>query len=350
MEKQNENKLTPILYFTGIFLLIAFVILAWISHSWLETEIASQLFAALAGAIIAAFITSILLRLQTQSQAKLIEGQAAIEQEKEKESKVYEEKLRIYQEFLKKLNDIIRDNKIEKEEVIDLQFQVSFIDMHTSSEHIKEISEHVANIVKNIKEPDENFSLLQELFDINNTFREELYKKKEEMPDRNRQIAVTNFKSIEIYQKNNSNENIGTYERIKQLMQNINASGFRQWLYGNHTLVHELYLNYNGKAFRKQPWENSLCCDSVFNDDGTISILLFLRKNTKEATKELLQDTIWKDYQNLEITEYGRCEIKTFGKNDSDEAIIRFFEKTLLPKMIEWREKHKGEYLLDNNG
>lgn len=350
MEKQKENKLTPILYFIGIFLLIAFIILAWISHSWLETEIASQLFAALAGAVIAAFITSILLRLQTQSQAKLIEGQAAIEQEKEKESKVYEEKLRIYQEFLKKLNEIIRDNKIEKEEVIDLQFQVSFIDMHTSSEHIKEISEHVANIVKNIKEPDENFSLLQELFDINNTFREELYKKKEEIPDRNRQIAVTNFKSIEIYQKGNSNNNTSAYERIKQLMQNIKAPGFRQWLYGNRTLVHELYLNYNGKTFRKQPWENSLCCDSVFNDDGTISVLLFLRKNTKEATKIMLQDNIWKDYQGLEVTEDGRCEIKTFSKDDSDEAVKDFFMNTLLPNMTKWRENHKCEYKIDDNG
>lgn len=350
METQKENRLTPVLYFIGIFLLIVFILLAWMSNSWKESEIASQLFAALAGAVIAAFITSILLRLQTQSQAKLIEGQATIEQEKEKESKIYEEKLRIYQQFLQKLNDIFRDNKIDKEEVIDLQFQVSFIDMHTSSEHIKEISEHVANIVKNINTPDENFSLLQEMFDINNTFREELYKKKEEIPDQNRQIAVTNFKSIEVYQKSNSNKSINAYERIKQLMQNINASGFRQWLYGDHTMVHELYLNYNGKVFRKQPWENSLCCDSVFNDDGSISVLLFLRKYTKEATEKLLQDDIWKDYQNLEVTKDGRCEIKTFAKGDSDEAIINYFEKTLLPKMTEWREKHKNDYLLNNNG
>ena len=351
MEKQNENKLTPILYFIGVFLLIAFIILAWISHSWLETEIASQLFAALAGAVIAAFITSILLRLQTQSQAKLIEGQASIEQEKEKEAKVYEEKLRIYQEFLHKLNEIIRDNKIDKEEVIDLQFQVSFIDMHTSSEHIKEISMHVANIVRNINNPNEDFNLLEEMFAINETFREELYKKQEtELSDGNKQNrtdAVDNFKSITVYEKGNSEESINIYEWIKKLKQNIKAPGFRQWIYGKRTLVHELFLNYDGEAFQKDPAENSICCDSVFNSDGTINVLLFLRKNKKEATKNLLSDDIWKEYQNLPITDNGRCEIKVFSKKDSENDIKEYLEKEIFPKMSNWREKHKDEYRID---
>ena len=347
MEKQNENKLTPILYFIGIFLLIAFIILAWISHSWLETEIASQLFAALAGAVIAAFITSILLRLQTQSQAKLIEGQATIEQEQEKESKVYEEKLRIYKEFIVKMNEIFRDKKIDEKEIIDLQFQVSYIDMHTSSEHIKTISEHVRNIVTNINNKKDEGVLLEELFAINQAFRAELYKDPDnnantEEIDQNRRSAVDNFKSF-VYGND-------AYAKAIELKEKIQAQGFRQWIYDKKTLVHELYLNWNGSAFRKQPWENSLCCDSVFNDDGTISILLFLRKNTKEATEKLLQDDIWKDYRNLAVSENGRCEIKTFSKIDTDEIIISFFEKTLLPKMTEWREKHKSEYLLDNNG
>lgn len=353
MEKQNKNKLTPILYFIGVFLLIAFIILAWISHSWLETEIASQLFAALAGAVIAAFITSILLRLQTQSQAKLIEGQAAIEQEIEKEAKVYEEKLRIYQEFLHKLNEIIRDNKIDKEEVIDLQFQVSFIDMHTSSEHIKEISKHVANIVRNINKPNEDFNLLEEMFAINETFREELYKKKEtelaEDNKQNRTDAVDNFKSITVYEKGNSVESINTYEWIKKLKQNIKAPCFRQWIYGKRTLVHELYLNFDGEAFRKDPAENSLCCDSVFNTDETISVLLFLRKNKKEATKNLLSDDIWKEYQDLPISDDGRCEIKVFSKRDSENDIKNFFENDLFPRMTQWREKHKNDYRIDKN-
>ena len=326
------------LYIAGGVLLVTFILLAWISHAWLGTEIASQLFAAIAGAIIAAFITAILLRLQTQSQG-----------EQEKESKVYEEKLRIYQEFLHKLNDIIRDNKIEKEEVIDLQFQVSFIDMHTSSEHIKEISEHVANIVRNINNPSEDFNLLEEMFAINETFREELYKKKEnelggDKSKQDRTDAVDNFKSIAIYEKGNSMENINAYERIKTFKQSIKAPGFHQWIYGKRTLVHELYLNYDGIAFKKDPKNrNTICCDSLFNDDGTISVLLFLRHNTKEATNKMLQDGIWKDFQNLTITNNGRCEVKTFSKNDSNDTISNFFMKDLLPKMIEWREKHKNE-------
>ena len=161
--------------------------------------------------------------------------------------------------------------------------------------------------------------------------------------------ALCNSQSVEMYPKEKYEESISTHDHIKQLMQNIDASGFRQWLYCGRTLVHELYLNYDGKTFIKQPWENSLCCDSVFHEDGTISVLLFLRKNTKEATSKMFQDAIWKDYQFLEITENGRCEIKTFNKTDNDETIINYFERNLFPKMKQWREEHKEEYRINRN-
>ena len=143
-------------------------------------------------------------------------------------------------------------------------------------------------------------------------------------------------------------ENINIYEWIKALKQNIKAPGFRQWIYGKRTLVHELYLNYDGEAFRKDPAENSLCCDSVFNSDGTISVLLFLRKNTKDATEKILSDLVWKEYQGLPVTDDGRCKIREFGKNDTDKDIKEFFEQVLFPKMREWRENHKDNFRIDN--
>ena len=53
----------------------------------------------------------------------------------------------------------------------------------------------------------------------------------------------------------------------------------------------------------------------------------FLRKNKKEATKDLLNDDIWKEYQNLPITDDGRCEIKVFSKKDSENDIKEYFEQ-----------------------
>lgn len=167
--------------------------------------------------------------------------------------------------------------------------------------------------------------------------------------NQNRCHAISNTISTEMYPKDKCEESICPHGQIKRLMQNIDASGFHQWIYNNHTLVHELYLNYDGITFKEQPRENSLCCDSVFDEDGTISVLLFLRKNTKEATSTMLQDTIWDDYQHLEITDNGRCEIKTFNKNDTDETITNYFTRTLLPKMKQWREVHKEENRIDKN-
>lgn len=313
------------LYIAGGVLLVTFILLAWISHAWLGTEIASQLFAAIAGAIIAAFITAILLRLQTQSQG-----------EQEKESKVYEEKLRIYQEFLHKLNDIIRDNKIEKEEVIDLQFQVSYIDMHTSSEHIKEISEHVANIVKNINNPSEDFNLLEEMFAINETFREELYKKKEtnivdEKIKQNRTDAVDNFKSIAIYEQGNSKESIKAYERIKTLKPKIEAQGFRQWIWKDTCLVHELYIDIKDGTYIKS--KNMIAVDFI-PEGSDYLILVFNRQNKVEENRKLAEG-IGLEFKPLENT--IRHLYKRIPQSTSDDDIVRIMAE-LLKKLKAYRD------------
>ena len=65
----------------GTILLFCFVLLAWLCGAWLDLEIASQLFAAIAGAIIAAIITMLLLK-----------GQSESEETKDKNIKIYEKK------------------------------------------------------------------------------------------------------------------------------------------------------------------------------------------------------------------------------------------------------------------
>ncbi len=57
----------------------------------------------------------------------LLTGQTSHEEEKEKNSKVFEKKLTIYQDFLQKLCDVIEDDEITKREAIQIEFATSYI-------------------------------------------------------------------------------------------------------------------------------------------------------------------------------------------------------------------------------
>ena len=86
---------------------VLFVIIAAISGAWPGKDVSAQFFSAMAGALVAAIITLFLLK-----------GQTAVEADRQKDSKVFEEKLRIYQEFLRKLCDVVKDQKITPDEEI----------------------------------------------------------------------------------------------------------------------------------------------------------------------------------------------------------------------------------------
>lgn len=125
----------------------------------------------------------------------LLSNQQESEEAKEKNIKVYEEKLRIYQEFLNCLYDVIKDGKVTNEEAIRLQFQTSYITMHTESEQIKNIAEQVKNIVNDVKE-DNNAQLMQRLFDIVKVFKKELYSNPTDIDTENIAKAVESFSTI----------------------------------------------------------------------------------------------------------------------------------------------------------
>jgi hypothetical protein len=119
---------------------------------------------------------------QREFQEKLTSEQRTFEveqKEKEKErlqeTKVFEEKLRIYQDFLHKLCDVVKDQKITREEEIELQFQISYIAMHTKSSTIRLISDNIKEIVLSLKKekPDAN-NMLGRLFNIADEFHKEL--------------------------------------------------------------------------------------------------------------------------------------------------------------------------------
>ena len=76
-----------------------------------EKELWYEMFAAVLGVVITAIITMILLR-----------GQSDNDVERERAAKVFEEKLRIYKDYLHTLYDVIKDHKLSDEEKIRLEF------------------------------------------------------------------------------------------------------------------------------------------------------------------------------------------------------------------------------------
>jgi len=157
-------------YLTIVLVLISCAI-TLVTQLFSYHELSYETFAALIGVMITAIITQVLLNGQTENDAK-----------RDKDSKVFEEKLRIYQDFLKSLCEVVSDNQITEKEKMELQFQTSYIAMHTSVAHIKAISEAVKKVVEaTCPLPQENRgrgtldSPLEPLFDIVRCFKEELY-------------------------------------------------------------------------------------------------------------------------------------------------------------------------------
>lgn len=150
------------------------------------------------------------------SEQRLFEAE---QKEKEKqrlhETKIFEEKLRIYQEFLKKLCDVVKDQNITQDEEIEMQFQVSYIAMHTKPEAIKTISDNVKKIILSIKkEENEANNMLAQLFEIADVFHNELYEDEcSSMSDSERKETIMNFKSILI-----GKEDIQEYEDDEKKM------------------------------------------------------------------------------------------------------------------------------------
>lgn len=88
----------------------------------------SQFYGALIGVFITAIVTAFLLRGQTEGDEK-----------REKSVKVFEEKLKIYKDFLSKLQEIVKNGEISDDNVKELIFQISYIAMHTSSGRVNKI-------------------------------------------------------------------------------------------------------------------------------------------------------------------------------------------------------------------
>ena len=202
----KENTTFVSLLFICIMLLVVFILIATVSGAWPGPGASGQILSALAGAVVAAMITLFLLLGQTSSEEK-----------KERNSKVFEEKLKIYQDFLESLNDVLEDGVVTPEEALKLKFKISMIALHTNSQRINTISESVLNIFQTLNsrqgkiEKDQvqlNVNL-DELFKIVNQFRLEIYDENYGIDDKELKRTLENFHIIdEAYNSNAYNPDI----------------------------------------------------------------------------------------------------------------------------------------------
>lgn len=177
-----------------------------------------QLLAIIASAFLGAGVTAWITNT-------LLDNKQKSEEEKEKNVKVYEEKLRIYQDFLKCLYEVIKDEKVTREEAKRLQFQTAYITMHTNCARIKAIAQQVKNIVNDLNE-DNNPRLMQCLFAIVEEFKKELYEKELSDEDRmNIGEACNSFSTImdavEV-QQNENNDSASDNGSPVDIAQNLN--------------------------------------------------------------------------------------------------------------------------------
>lgn len=132
-------KLQDILIGVTLFIIGVFIVLL----SCVSTSIYSihelwiEGFAAILGTILTAIATFVLLRGQTRSQL-----------DKDRNSAVFKECLNTYQGFLNSFCEILEDRKITSNEVIKLQFQLSYIAMHLPSEDARIINNKVQEILE----------------------------------------------------------------------------------------------------------------------------------------------------------------------------------------------------------
>ena len=344
MSTNNNGKATkfnPIygLVIIGV-LFFAIILSASIMGVFKGYEPYQQLIAAMLSVAATGVITALLLYFQRRQQEQLNQEQRefqeiqtldqrrfeAEQKEKEKdrllETKVFEEKLRIYQEFLKKLCDVVKDQKITPEEEIELQFQVSYIAMHTKSDSIKIISEQVRKIVVDIKnnEKDSN-NMLSQLFVISDTLYKELYDKDNSFEEEDRSKTIVNFESI-LAPKNDS--------RLYELMQNIVAKGSNKRIDRDGILIYEYWCNNKNNRYIKA---NGTISIGISCNNKQFSFSIMTNGNHPEKFQAMVQGVC--DETKLFMKDTNTNFVADVGTDDS--KIIDFFN-LLLSKMKEYRE------------
>ena len=211
---------------------------------------------------------------------------------------------------------------ITPQEEIELQFQVSYIAMHTKSDSIKIISEQVRKIVVAIKnkEKDSN-NMLSQLFVISDTLYKELYDMDNSIDEEDRSKTIVNFESI-LAPKNDS--------RLYELMQNIVAKGSNKRIDRDGILIYEYWCNNKDNRYIKA---NGTVSIGISCNNKQYSFSLLTKGNHPEDFLAIVQGVC--DESKLFKKDANTSFVADVGTDDS--KIVEFFN-LLLSKMKEYRE------------
>jgi len=159
-----KKHLTLLIAIGGLLVLICFALLL-IPESQLPTVLQSSglvaIISAFLGVIMTVAVTAILLDKQSETQKVLIKEQSEADAQKDKDAKIYDQKIKVYSEFTSKMwglfsnMDMDSREKLEKyDELRGMCFDklVFFL----SSKRIKELTVVFEKITKNIKDFDHN--------------------------------------------------------------------------------------------------------------------------------------------------------------------------------------------------
>lgn len=184
--KFTKQIMTICFYLMAVILIIS--ALAVLTRIFSSHDLLFQIIAVVLSVIFTAIVTNSLLTGQTEGEV-----------DQQRNSKVFEKKLTIYQEFLAKLCEVIKDGVITKEEAVELEFQTSYIAMHMQSEDTESVINAVKEIVENVgaSSSEENTGKYAEpLFKIVSVFKKDLYMSPYDPDDIHIKKAVAAFDAI----------------------------------------------------------------------------------------------------------------------------------------------------------
>ena len=128
------------------------------------------------GAVAAIISAAISVLLTASVTSELIKSQTDTEEVKERNIRIFEKKITIYQNFLEKLHEIISKKKISEDDVNELLFQISYVSMHAKPEHVKEVfgklKESISLLTGDIDDQDRKKRVYQKQLNANRENKE----------------------------------------------------------------------------------------------------------------------------------------------------------------------------------
>ena len=235
--------------------------------------------------------------------------------ERERQAEVFKERLDIYQDFLKKLYDIVEDKKIEDKEVLNLQFRLSYLAMHTDCKRMEVIQNHTFEILKTVcvsmssgeneqSGENEDIVIMNHLYEIVCQMQAQLYEKEE--------IKLLNEETpfwIELW-----NKGISLWKKLWNKLWNKGTSSWEKWKENNNESFKKCFSEggipiYPENKNAEQSIKHSLDAETM---ERLCSILLSGRNNDKGVehnvpnakNDELLEKNNWKDLLEKKHSEW----------------------------------------------